>query len=286
MPVDSPAETWRPSDRGDRGRSTPTSPGSTPAIASRSTTCRRPGSTARGCRPGRRQRLDSTAPPDDLAQHARQRLGAERRRARRQAVVMAWIDFRSYDWDVPRATSSGRRRHVRARRTRSTSRPKAIRVARGLAARGDRGDGPAGRVHGLAQVADSAHAPSSLYDIALHGFGDHSDKIDGTGTAHVNAFSPAVARRPRGALVAWQDMRRGVGDIRIARIGRRVTGTLAPDRRPRPGRATPGARRSPSSQARRSSPGRTTATARPRSTSAGCRYPSSRVARERRPPTK
>ncbi len=24
---------------------------------------------------------------------------------------------------------------------------------------------------------------------------------------------------PRGALVAWQDMRRGVGDIRIARVG-------------------------------------------------------------------
>ena len=45
-------------------------------------------------------------------------------------------------------------------------------------------------------------------------------KVDGTGPRPVNAFSPAVAPAPRGALVAWQDMRRGVGDIRVARIVR------------------------------------------------------------------
>jgi hypothetical protein len=50
--------------------------------------------------------------------------------------------------------------------------------------------------------------------------GDHPHKADGTGTRHVSAFSPAVAAAPRGALVVWQDMRRGVGDIRIAHIVR------------------------------------------------------------------
>jgi hypothetical protein len=45
--------------------------------------------------------------------------------------------------------------------------------------------------------------------------------VDGHGAAQVSAFSPALVALPRGqALVAWQDMARGPGQIRIARVRR------------------------------------------------------------------
>ena len=65
----------------------------------------------------------------------------------------------------------------------------------------------------------SARKPSPLYDIRLGSQGGYSSRIDGAGARSVNAFSPAVAVSKASALIAWQDMARGVGEIWMARLG-------------------------------------------------------------------
>jgi hypothetical protein len=43
-------------------------------------------------------------------------------------------------------------------------------------------------------------------------------RIDGSGGAHAEAFSPALVAVPGGAVAAWQDHARGPGDIAAARL--------------------------------------------------------------------
>ena len=203
-----------------------------------------------------------------------------------KTVVLAWIDFHSYDWDVlarpPPATAAPRS----ATRTRSTSRPKANEALEASPHAAIAGAGPAGRLHRLAQAPDSApRAELAVRHRARGMSASIRARSTAPGARHVNAFWPAVARRPRGALVAWQDMRRGVGEIRLARVGR---SGVAPDRRSRGRRAaTPGARRSPCA----GSTGNRRLGGRPRRPVPDLHPPDAatlqcRVARERRPPTK
>jgi hypothetical protein len=137
-------------------------------------------------------------------------------------VLVTWIDFHSYDWDVRAresgdgGTSFGGERPVNVQ-------PRAIET---LEASPHAALGPSGAFVAFTdwrKSPASARTPSSLYDVALASPGGHPRKVDGTGSRHVNAFWPAVASAPGGgALVAWQDMRRGVGEIHIARVGNRV----------------------------------------------------------------
>jgi hypothetical protein len=219
-PVDSPAETWRPSIAAT---------GAGAAYLAwidtrdRFTLDDLPQAALYGARlpSGAPARLDSTAPPDDNARTL-DNAWAPSVAARGRAVVVSWIDFHSYDWDVrstysaDRGASFGRESPVNV-----TPKPYESLEASPHAAIG--ADGPLIAFTDWRKTPDSARRPSSLYDIALQSSGSrHPRKIDGTGTGHVNAFSPAVAAVPRGALVAWQDMRRGIGDIRLVRVGPNV----------------------------------------------------------------
>jgi hypothetical protein len=219
--VDSPAETWRPSIAATGA--------GTAYLAwidtrDRFTLDDLPQAGLYGARlpGGAPVRLDSTAAPDPLAQTL-DNAWAPSVAARGTKLLVTWIDFHSYDWDV-RARYSADGGATFGDELPVNVEPKSIESleASPHAALAPRGAAVA--FTDWRKSPDSAHRPSSLYDIALQSPDSrHPRKIDGTGTAHVDAFSPALAIAPGGdAIVAWQDMRRGTGDIRITRAGERV----------------------------------------------------------------
>ena len=286
--VDSPAQTWRPSIAATDGRAR--LPGvdrhPRPLHARRPAAGRR--STARGCRAGAPQRLDSTAPPDDQAADAGQRLGAERRRARRHGCSSRGSTSTATTGTYARA-SRRRRRRVRAGEA-GERHAGGERGAGGLAARCDRRDGP------LVAFTDWRKSPprrASSPALRHRARGARRPSAQGRRhrTAHVNAFSPAIAPRRGGAArrLAGHAPRRGRHLARAHRA--RAADGPAPDASDDGGAraATRGARRSRvAGGAGRSPPGRTTATGPPQIYVAPrIRYAAqSRVARERRPPTK
>ncbi len=151
QPVDSPAETWRPSVAATAGGAA--------YLAWIDTRDRfalddLPQAGLYGARlpAGTPARLDSTAPPDDLARTL-DNAWAPSVAARGKTVVVAWIDFHSYDWDV-RATSSGDRGATFGHENPVNVTPKAIESLEASPHAAIGRDGPAGRVHGLAQVAE------------------------------------------------------------------------------------------------------------------------------------
>lgn len=216
QPVDSPAQTWRPSVAATGA--------GTAYLAwidtrDRFTLEDLPQAGLYGARlpAGAAARLDSTAAPDDLARTL-DNAWAPSVAARGRNVLVAWIDFHSYDWDVRARYSSDRGATFGSENPVNVT-PKAIESLEASPHAALGAKGPLIAFTDWRKSPSSARAPSSLYDIELEAFGDHPRKIDGTGASHVSAFWPAVAAVPRGALVAWQDMRRGVGDIRLARVG-------------------------------------------------------------------
>jgi hypothetical protein len=213
--VDSPAETWRPSIAATGA--------GTAYLAwidtrDRFTLDDLPQAALYGARlpDGVAARLDSTAPPDDLARTL-DNAWAPSVAARGNAVVVSWIDFRSYDWDV-RARSSADRGATFGPEGPVNLQPKAIESLEASPHTAIGRGGPMVAFTDWSKSPRSARRPSSLYDIALDMPGGRPRKVDGTGTRHVNAFWPALAAVGADALVAWQDMRRGPADIRIARV--------------------------------------------------------------------
>ena len=240
QPVDSPAETWRPSVAATAGGAA--------YLAWIDTRDRfalddlpQAGSTARGCEAGTPARLDSTAPPDDLARTL-DNAWAPSVAARGKTVVVAWIDFHSYDWDV-RATSSGDRGATFGHENPVNVTPKAIESLEASPHAAIGATGPLVAFTDWRKSPNSAHAPSSLYDIELQAFGDHPIKIDGTGPTHVRRVLAGgrgrAARRARGLAghAPWSGRH-------PHRPRRAVHRALAPHRRPRQGgqRLAPGDR--------------------------------------------
>jgi len=208
--VDSPAETWRPSIAAT------TAGGAYLAwidTRDRFTLDDLPQAGLYGVQlpAGSPQRLDSTAPPDDLARTL-DNAWAPSVAARENRILVSWTDFRSYDWRIY-ARQSFDGGAVFGQEKAVTDTPPAEEAL----------DASPRSIAGTSLVAYtawrksglSAHTPSPLYDIRVGVPGGYSSQLDGGGRRSVNAFAPAVA----GDYVAWQDMARGTGEIRLARRG-------------------------------------------------------------------
>jgi hypothetical protein len=213
-PVDSPAETWRPSIAA-----------TTAGMAylawidtrDRFTLDDLPQAGLYGARlpDGPPRRLDSTAPPNDLARTL-DNAWAPSVAARERRILVSWSDFRTYDWRVyGRQSFDGGTAFSQEEAVTDT--PPAE-DALDASPRSVPGEATvvytAWRKSGL-----SAHTPSPLYDIRESTPGGHSFRVDGDGARSVNAFWPAVARSNAATYAAWQDMARGTGAIWLARLG-------------------------------------------------------------------
>lgn len=166
-------------------------------------------------------RLDSAAPPDDLARTLAN-AWAPSVAAAGPRVLVSWIDFRTYDWDVyARDSADGGATFAPERPV--NDQPKGVEALDATPRSAIGPGGPLVAFTDWSKSPASARRPSPLYDIALGAPGGHPRQVDGARIRPVDAFAPALALAPGGgALVAWQDMRRGVGDIRIARVGARI----------------------------------------------------------------
>jgi hypothetical protein len=208
--VDSPAETWRPSIAATTAANA--------YLAWIDTRDRfalddLPQAALYGARlpEGAPQRLDSTAPPNELARTL-DNAWAPSVAGNGQGVLVSWIDFRTYDWRVyARQSLNGGTSFDQEKPVTDTppteealdASPRSIAGTRLVAYTDWRKSGR------------SAHTPSPLYDVRLGAPGSSSSQLDGDGKRSVNAFSPAVA----GSYVAWQEMARGTGEIWLARRG-------------------------------------------------------------------
>jgi predicted amidohydrolase len=216
-PVDSPAETWRPSVAAtDAGRA---------YLAwidtrNRFTLEDLPQAALYGAQlpDGAPVRLDSTAPPADLARTL-DNAWAPSVAAHERRVLISWIDFRTYDWDIyARQSLDGGAVFGQEKPVNDTPPAEEALEAspRSLA------DGANVAYTDWRKSGRSARRPSPLYDIRISSPGGTSRRVDGAGARSVNAFSPAIALAKDTPLVAWQDMARGVGEIWLARLGRPV----------------------------------------------------------------
>jgi hypothetical protein len=168
----------------------------------------------------RLDRADAVAPLAATLDHA----WAPSVAARAGRVLVTWIDFRGYDWDVVARESADAGLTFGAERTvndtppgaealEDTPRAALTAAGRPLVAYTDWSIGS-----GLAGV------PSRLYDTNVAGLAAAPVQADDHGPGHVSTFAPALAATPAGdALVAWQDAAGGVARIRMARL-RAATG--------------------------------------------------------------
>lgn len=139
--------------------------------------------------------------------------------ARGARVLVTWVDFRGYDWDVSARESGDGGASFGAERTVNptpedvealddTPRAALTRTGRPLVAYTD-----------WFKDARSFAAPSSLYDTRLAGLTEQPVQADDHGPRHVSTFAPALADTAAGdALVAWQDAATGVAKVRLARV--------------------------------------------------------------------
>jgi Carbon-nitrogen hydrolase len=156
------------------------------------------------------QRLDSTAPPNDLARTL-DNAWAPSVAAREQGVRVVWTDFRTYDWRIyARMSLDGGTTFGPEKAVTDTPPAEEALDASPHALAGS----PIVAYTAWRKSGRSAHTPSPLYDIRIGAAGSYSKQVDGGGTRSVNAFSPAVAA----GYVAWQDMARGTGAIWLARL--------------------------------------------------------------------
>lgn len=171
-------------------------------------------------------RLDSTAAPVGMARTL-DNAWAPSITARGDEVLVSWIDFRNYDWDVfaRRSTDGGA----------SFGNEQAVNdTPADLEALEDRprpaltGAGPLVAYVDWSKDPETATRPSRLHDIRVGAPGGPQRQADGRGPRHVSAFAPALVALPGdAAALAWQDHIRGNGDIRAAlvapgRIGKAV----------------------------------------------------------------
>lgn len=171
-----------------------------------------------GARIGDRpQRLDDT-PPVELAKQL-DNAWAPSVAVRGRRVLVSWVDFVNYKWDVfSRLSTDGG----------ATFAP-SVRVNDSPDANEALDDTPrATFAHGQPYVAWTDYrkrdtiAPSPLYDIYGARPGEPNAQLDGDGSRQVNAFAPAVTTLADGSpLVAFQSNRGATADIRLS-DGRRV----------------------------------------------------------------
>ncbi len=174
-----------------------------------------------GATPRPAVRLDSTAPPDASAQTL-DNAWAPALTARSGEVLLAWIDFRGYDWDVfaRRSTDGGATWDAESR---VNDTPDGVEALEDTPRPALTAGGPLIAYTDWAKSADSATTPSPLYDIDVAGVGGPGGPaphllVDGRGGAHTDAFAPAIVAAGAGAVVAWQDHAAGPGDIYAATV--------------------------------------------------------------------
>ncbi len=161
------------------------------------------------------QRLDLLPPVRLAAKH--DNAWAPHVAASGRRVLVTWVDFHTYDWDVwARESRDGGVRFGPERQVNDApaddealdDTPRAAFTSAGaLVAFTD-----------WRKRASAATQPHPLYDVYASRPGARNRQADGNGAAQVDSFAPALAAVPGGALVAWQDHRRGPGAILIRRL--------------------------------------------------------------------
>jgi hypothetical protein len=133
-------------------------------------------------------------------------------------VMVTWIDFAGYDWDVwSRTSADGGATFAAQRRVNDTpdAREALDDTPRGVFT--DRG--PLVAFTDWRKRDSAARTPHRLHDVTVAAPGRSNRQADGAGGAQVSAFAPAIVAQPGGgALIAWQDHRRGPGDVLLARV--------------------------------------------------------------------
>ena len=144
--------------------------------------------------------------------------------ARGDRVLVAWIDFRNYDWDVFSRESSDRGASFGAERQVNDApsdpgagdgenealddSPQAVLTAAG----------PLVAFTDWRKRASSEARPHSAYDTFVSAPGGPNRQADPHGGRQVSTFAPAACPAGRDLLVAFQDASRGQNDVRIARM--------------------------------------------------------------------
>lgn len=139
--------------------------------------------------------------------------------ARGARVLVTWIDFRTYDWDVAARDSTDGGAHFGAERAVNDTPAELEELADTPRAALTPAGRPLEAYTDWRIDATSATTPSRLYDTRLAGLADAPVQADDHGGDHVSTFAPALAATPAGdALVAWQDAVAGPAQIRLARL--------------------------------------------------------------------
>jgi hypothetical protein len=135
-------------------------------------------------------------------------------------VVVAWLDFRTYDWDVvARESRDGGATFGDLQPVNDTPEAREAIEDSPRAAIGPDGPLVAFVDYRKRTDTDPDLSPHPLYDIFVAAPRGANRQVDSHGGAQVTSFAPSLALLPgRDALVAWQDMARGPGDILIARV--------------------------------------------------------------------
>ncbi|HEY8582137.1 MAG TPA: nitrilase-related carbon-nitrogen hydrolase, partial [Capillimicrobium sp.] len=160
------------------------------------------GSRISAGRTGPARELDTAPPANDLARQL-DNDWAPVVAARGRRIVVAWTDFRTYDWRLAaRSSADGGKRFAAIEHDVVDASLEVESLSDAPAAVVDR-RGPV-----LAWTdyrAPRTIAPSTLYDIRAARPGGRNRRVDPHGGAQVSAFHPALALTPDGRrLVAWQ----------------------------------------------------------------------------------
>jgi hypothetical protein len=139
--------------------------------------------------------------------------------ARGRDVLVSWIDFRGYDWDVySRLSQDAGRTFADQRQVNDT--PEAVEALSDAPASAlPAGGAPLVAFTSWEKDEASARTAHRLYDVVVGRPGGAPRQVDGHGGAQLNAFNPAIAPLPGGeALATWQTHPRGQADLEIARV--------------------------------------------------------------------
>lgn len=141
--------------------------------------------------------------------------------SRGRKVLVAWIDFLNYDWDVFARSSADGGQSWGAQRLVNDTPPEDESIS----------DSPRALISGGRELVawtdfrmrdSSATRPHQMYDTYIAEVGGPNAQVDPYGRKQVSTFSPdacATGKRGKGgALVAFQDASRGQNDVRAALV--------------------------------------------------------------------
>jgi hypothetical protein len=138
--------------------------------------------------------------------------------ARGGDVLVTWTDFSRYDWDIL-ARVSGDGGATFAPETTLNDTPDADEALDDTPRAAFLGGKPWVAWTDFRKRDSSAREPHQLYDVMGGEPGGPDVQLDAHGAQQLLAFAPSVASLPDGSLaVAWQDHRRGPGDIVARRV--------------------------------------------------------------------